>query len=104
MYAHAAAHFASDRKPGQTDEQFFYQARKRTLGPFKRAAWEMEPSARADIEAAWEVQFNLLFDRLNIEGTRADVDRFVQPVAVRPRFADALRSAGVSEDVSDLSD
>jgi fructose/tagatose bisphosphate aldolase len=104
MYAHAAAHFASDRKPGQTDEQFFYQARKRTLGPFKRAAWEMEPSARADIEAAWEIQFNLLFDRLNIEGTRADVDRFVQPVAVRPRFADALRSAGVSEDVSDLSD
>ena len=104
MYAHASAHFASERKPGQTDEQFFYQARKRTLGPFKRAAWEMEPSARAEIEGAWEVQFNLLFDRLNIEGTRTEVDRTVHPLAVQPVFAEALRSAGVAEDVADLAD
>ncbi|MEX0787291.1 MAG: class II fructose-bisphosphate aldolase [Anaerolineales bacterium] len=104
MYAHAGTHFASERKPGQTDEQFFYQARKRTLGPFKRAAWEMEASARAEIEAAWETRFNLLFDRLNIEGTRTEVDRFVHPVSVRPVFAETLRSAGVTEDVTDLAD
>lgn len=104
MYAFADKNFASERKTGQTDEQFFYQARKRTLGPFKRAAWEMPASARAEIEAAWEKQFALLFDRLNIAGTRELVDRHIRPPDVHPPLAESLRAAGVAEDVRDLAD
>jgi fructose/tagatose bisphosphate aldolase len=104
MYVYAEKHFASERKSGQTDEQFFYQARKRTLGPFKRAAWELPSAPRAEIEAAWEQQFALLFDRLNIAGTRELVERHIRTAAVHPPLAGSLQAAGVTEDVRDLAD
>ncbi len=104
MYTFAEKNFASERKSGQTDEQFFYQARKRTLGPFKRVAWDMPVTPRAEIEAAWENQFALLFDRLNISGTRELVDRHIRPPSVQPSLAESLQAAGVAEDVRDLAD
>jgi hypothetical protein len=56
------------------------------------------------IEDAWQKQFELLFDRLAISGTQAEVDRYVHPVPVRVPLAEYLREAGVEEDVKDLAD
>jgi hypothetical protein len=104
MYAYLAKHHPEERKEGQTEEQFYYGARKRAIGPFKRQLWDLPPEAMKRITSAWEEQFRLLFQRLNVGGTRAEVSRHVQPTAVRAPLAAFLRAAGVSEDVRDLAD
>jgi fructose/tagatose bisphosphate aldolase len=104
IYAFLTKNHCDERKDGQTDEQFYYNARKRALGPFKKSFWQLPAASLQAIEAAWEKQFELLFQRLAIGGTRAEVDRFVRPVAVRVALTEYLREAGVAEDVKDLAD
>ncbi len=104
VYAFLTKNHSDERKEGQTDEQFYYNARKRALGPFKQNLWQLPAAAMKSIEDAWQAQFELLFDRLAIGGTQAEVDRFVRPVAVRVPLGEYLREAGVEEDVRDLAD
>ena len=77
MLAWCAANCADERKPDETDEQFGYKTRKKALGPFKRALWTLPGEAAAEIAANLRAQFGLLFDRLQVGGTRALVDRHV---------------------------
>lgn len=104
VYAFLTKNHSDERKEGQTDEQFHYNARKRALGPFKKRFWQVPAATLETIEAAWEKQFDLLFERLGIGGTRAEVDRFVRTAAVQVPLSDYLRQAGVDEDVKDLAD
>jgi hypothetical protein len=104
IYAFLTKNHSDERKEGQTDEQFYYNARKRALGPFKRRFWQLPAATLKVIEAAWEQQFDLLFERLAIGGTKAEVDRFVRTVAVKVPLSEYLRQAGVDEDVKDLAD
>ncbi len=104
IYAYLAKNHPDERKPGQTDEQFYYGARKRAIGPFKRQLWDLAPEAMARITLAWEEQFRLLFQRLNVGGTRLEVSQHVKPIAVRAPLGAFLKAAGVSEDVRDLAD
>jgi fructose-bisphosphate aldolase, class II len=77
MLAWCFANCADERKPGETDEQFTYKTRKKAIGPFKRALWTLPEEARAQIGANLHAKFGLLFDKLQIAGTRALVDRHV---------------------------
>jgi fructose/tagatose bisphosphate aldolase len=104
MYAYLAKNHADERKEGQTDEQFYYNARKRALGPFKKKLWDLPAESLKTIEDAWEKQFALLFERLNVAGTVKEVAAFVTPVAVHASPAAYLKAAGVDEDVRDLAD
>ena len=104
VYAFLTKKHSDERKEGQTDEQFYYNARKRALGPFKKHFWQLPPDTLKTIEAAWEKQFDLLFERLAIGGTQAEVDRFVHTAAVKVPLSEYLRQAGVEEDVKDLAD
>jgi fructose/tagatose bisphosphate aldolase len=81
MYAHLAEAHAAERKAGMSDQQFYYKTRKQALGPFKRAMWDLPTGVRDAISADLERAFGNIFTRLRIEGTRAVVDRFVQPPA-----------------------
>jgi hypothetical protein len=104
IYAFLTQNHSDERKAGQTDEQFYYNARKRALGPFKQKFWQLPEAAIKSIEDAWQKQFALLFERLAIGGTQAEVDRYVRPAPVRVALAEYLREAGVAEDVKDLAD
>jgi hypothetical protein len=104
VYAFLTKHHSDERKEGQTDEQFHYNARKRALGPFKQKFWQLPAATLKAIEDAWQKQFELLFERLAIGGTQAEVDRYVRPAPVRVPLAEYLREAGVEEDVKDLAD
>jgi fructose/tagatose bisphosphate aldolase len=104
VYSFLIKNHSDERKEGQTDEQFYYNARKRALGPFKQKFWRLPAPAMQSIEDAWQKQFELLFARLAIGGTQAEVDRYVRPVAVRVPLGEYLREAGVEEDVRDLAD
>jgi fructose/tagatose bisphosphate aldolase len=104
MYAYLGQKHSDERKPGQTDDQFFYTARKRALGPFKAQLWDLPSDSREAISAAWERQFRILFDRLNVGGTRAEALQYVRPTAIHVPLSDYLAMAGVQGDVGELAD
>jgi len=104
IYAYLDENHADERKSGQTGEQFYYKTRKRALGPFKTQIWNLPIETKIEIGKAWEKQFSLLFDLLAVADTRKYVDKWVQPVIVKPELGNYVGEAGVEEDVSDLAD
>ncbi len=80
MLAWCAANCADERKPDETEEQFIYKTRKKAIGAFKRQLWTLPAEAREQIGANLRTKFGLLFDELQIGGTRELVERHVRPV------------------------
>jgi fructose/tagatose bisphosphate aldolase len=71
-------HCLDERKPGQTDEQFVYTARKKALGPFKRLMWEMDASAKDPIIHELEDKFEFLLEKLGVFGTKDIVAKYIK--------------------------
>ncbi len=78
MYAWLDENAQSERKPDDSDSQFYYKARKKAIGPFKRELWSLPEDVRGAIAADLERTFAFLFEQLNVNGTADLVDRFVQ--------------------------
>jgi hypothetical protein len=72
----------SERKPKDTDEQFYYRARKKAIGPFKRECWSLPVEIRAAIAADLERTFTFLFEQLKIRGTAGQVRKSIQAPAL----------------------
>lgn len=68
---------ASEKKEKDTDEQFVYKTRKKTLGPFKRRMWDLPTDVRGDIVADLEKKFAFLMNKLGVAKTRKVVDQWV---------------------------
>jgi fructose-bisphosphate aldolase, class II len=68
---------AGERKSGDTQEQFYYKARKKAIGPFKRDLWSLPEDVRGAIAADLEKTFAFLFEQLNVNGTQEQVNRFI---------------------------
>ncbi len=83
MYAWLRSNAAEERKPSDSDEQFYYKTRKKALGPFKRQLWDLSEETRAAIGGALEDKFRFLFTQLAVGGTAAAVERYVRPLAER---------------------
>ena len=69
MYAYLRDKHADERKPQMTDAQFYYTARKRAIGPYKEALWNLSDHAKGEIMTALEERFELIFNRLNVVNT-----------------------------------
>jgi len=104
MYAWLDEKNASERKPGITNEQFYYKTRKNCIGAFKKQSWTLPAEKRAEIGQAWEDQFSKLFNLLGVKGTRQYVAQTIQPVSTRPNLKFYLGEAVTEADVSDLAD
>ena len=99
MLAWCDQNCAGERKDGETDDQFLYKTRKKALGPFKRALWTLPDEAQAQIGANLRARFGILFDELQIAGTRSLVDRYVTPPDL-PRPLPAALGGVVAETVT----
>ena len=77
MYDWLNVNAASERKPGETDEQFFYKARKKALGPFKKEIMGLPQDVRDAIAAEIESKFDFLFKQLNAVNNRELADKYV---------------------------
>jgi len=91
-----------ERKGGDTNEQFYYKARKKAIGPFKRELWSLPEEIRAAIAADLERTFAFLFEQLNVNGTEDHVNRFVQApmqhhAALKPALVTAVDDAEAGE-------
>jgi fructose/tagatose bisphosphate aldolase len=104
IYAYLDENHAHERKEGQTNEQFYYKTRKRALGTFKKAIWNMEPEYLDRVKAAWNTQFKDLFDRLGMADTRPLVDKHIQIVHIPAKLSDYTQDEVEVEDTSDLAD
>ncbi|MCS6964277.1 class II fructose-bisphosphate aldolase [Thermoflexus sp.] len=104
IYAYLRAHHAEEWKPGETEEQFYYKARKRAWGPFKQAFWELPEDTRGPIREALEARFALLFERLAVAGTRDLVARWVRPVPFLRAISAAPELRAPREEVEGLAD
>ncbi len=69
-----------ERKPGHTDQQFVYNTRKKAIGPFKRELWDL--ATKDEILASQAAKIDFLFKELGVVGSRAMVDRYIQPRAL----------------------
>lgn len=104
MYAFLDKKHGSERKPDQTDEQFYYKTRKNAIGPYKSDLMNLGKTKTHEIENAWEKQFELLFTLLGMQDTRTFVEQTIKPVIIQPTLEDYLGIEAVSDDVSDLAD
>jgi fructose/tagatose bisphosphate aldolase len=86
VYAWLRVQAADERKPSDSEEQFIYKTRKKALGPFKRALWDIPAEAAAKLDAAYDAKFDFLFDQLGITDTAPIVARFVKPATQHRPF------------------
>jgi fructose-bisphosphate aldolase, class II len=103
MYEHCRQNFQDERKPGDTEEQFIYKARKKALGAFKRALWELPEGDREKVRAVLHETFAFLFRQLRVNDTQEMVKRIVAAPDVRRTGPGALRMKAAADDW-DLSD
>ncbi|MFH1380604.1 MAG: class II fructose-bisphosphate aldolase [Candidatus Omnitrophota bacterium] len=83
MYAWIKENLQSERKKGQTEEQFIYTARKKALGAFKKDITNIPEDVKKKIVADVEKEFEFLFQQLNIKDTKKIVDKYIKPKAVQ---------------------
>ena len=105
MYERLKVLAADERKPSDTDEQFFYKSRKKALGPYKREMWSIPGAAREEIGRALEDKFAFLIEKLGAAGTRAVAERHAPFVPGSfPHLGSVVAASKGPEDVSGLAD
>jgi len=104
IYGKLRSAAADERKPTDTDEQFFYKTRKKALGMFKRELWGLSPPVREGIGQALEDKFTFLLTKLGVGGTRAMTEQLVPFVPGSFPTLGATVDGRSHEDVSGLSD
>jgi len=105
IYAWLSENAKDERKPTDSDEQFFYKTRKKALGPFKRQLWSLPPDVKAALAATYDQKFRFLFEQLGVGNTASIAARYVTPFELhRPMPADATPTHVAAPDDADLSD
>ena len=81
IHAYLDANHADERSDGQTDAQFYYTARKRAIGPFKRQLWMLDDERKLGILEHLQSRFAMIMQQLGVAGLSEIVDRHVPRVA-----------------------
>jgi fructose/tagatose bisphosphate aldolase len=100
MMEWCSANCAGERKDGETEEQFLYKTRKKAIGPFKQQLWNLPEESQRHIAANLRQRIGLLFDKLQVQGTRELVDRYVRPTSLPRPLPEALGGATERDRVS----
>jgi len=105
IYAWLRDNAKDERKPTDSDEQFYYKTRKKAIGPFKRRTWDLPAEVKRQLADAYDQKFEFLFTQLAVAGTRDVVTRFVKPIVQhRPQPHEDLAVVPAAPDDADLSD
>jgi len=105
MYRWLDVNAKDERKATDTDGQFYYKARKKAIGPFKRQLWSLDAATKQKIAAAYDAKFEFLFTQLAVGGTKPHVTRFVHaPEQHRQMPVNGRPAVEAAPDDADLSD
>jgi len=90
IYEWLKVNAASEKKEGETEEQFIYKTRKKALGPFKKDIMGLPQATRDAIAQEIEQKFEFLFKQLNTVNNKELVDKYVtlKRVIIRKRDED----------------
>lgn len=75
--------YSSERKEGETDEQFIYKTRKNGFGVFKERFWNLPIDIKNKIGEELEVKFDFLFKKLNVIHSKEIIKKTISPVKVQ---------------------
>ena len=105
MYEWLRENAKDERKPTDTDQQFFYKSRKKAIGPFKTQLWALPAEAKQKLAKMYDEKFTFLFTQLAVGGTARYVKQFVpeQQLHRKPPH-EAGPGAIAAPDDADLSD
>jgi fructose-bisphosphate aldolase class II len=88
-----------ERKATDSDEQFFYKTRKKALGQYKRAFWDLPADTKDRLAKAYDDKFDFLFRQLAVHGTAKYVATYVNaPVQHRPAPTEGMAMAAAAPD------
>jgi fructose/tagatose bisphosphate aldolase len=93
IYTHLRKKFTTEKKEGDTDEQFIYKTRKKGFGEFKPRFWDLPAGVRTKIGTELEGKVKFLFDQLRVANTVDIVEKNVQPVKKHLDLAAEIASA-----------
>jgi fructose/tagatose bisphosphate aldolase len=103
-YGYLHEHHKHEWKEGQTEDQFIYKTRKRAIGPFKKAWWDLDNERKEQMAGALQKQFEFLFEKLNVGETREIAAQVTTHVELHKERPFTVAQAKAEEDVSDLAD
>jgi fructose/tagatose bisphosphate aldolase len=101
MYDWLKVNAASEKKEGETEEQFIYKTRKKVLGPFKKEIMSLSVEVRDAIAGEIEEKFDFLFKQLNAVNNKELVDKYVTLKRVISRKHKASAAAEHDEEGAD---
>ncbi len=71
---------AGERKATDSDAQFYYKTRKKSLGAYKPEMWALPADVHQELYSALEQQFEFFYQKLNVVETKELVDELVTVV------------------------
>jgi fructose/tagatose bisphosphate aldolase len=92
IYTHLRKKFSSEKKSGETDEQFIYKTRKKGFGEFKQEFWGLSNEIREGIGEELESKTDFLFKKLAVENTKDYIKKNVEQVAIKPTLENEISS------------
>lgn len=101
MYKFLDKTSSSERKPSDSDAQFYYKTRKKVLGPYKPEMWGLPADVKAQLYKALEDKFEFFYRKLNIVGTRKLIDELVTVVEYHQPAPKSARGIGDDLGLSD---
>ncbi|MEA2056515.1 MAG: class II fructose-bisphosphate aldolase [Patescibacteria group bacterium] len=104
MHAWLDKNKADERKPDQTDEQFYYKLRKKAWGEFKRQTWEIDDEIQARLRETLRERFSFMYRELNVVKTQNLVQSVVKPTVVKKDEKEFVAQAEAPNDVEGLAD
>ncbi len=90
VYKYIRENYGKEKKESQTEEQFIYSTRKKGFGPLKQKWWDLPANVKAPIMKELSDKFELLFNELKVNGSKALVDKTVKPVVVAKKVPDNI--------------
>jgi len=103
-YNYILSNHQNEWKGSQTEEQFIYSTRKKAIGPLKQMWWDLDGATQAQIGSVLQEQFEFLFDKLNVKGTRDVVAEVTTRVVMHRQRPTEAAVAVEAEEVGDLAD
>ncbi len=103
-YEYIVENHKGEWKEGKTEEQFIYSTRKKAIGPFKQAWWDVDLPVKDKLGQVLQQQFEFLFEKLNVTNTHSFANKVTTLVEQhRPRPTSAVEQ-GELEIAADLAD
>ncbi len=101
IYTWIKENLPQEKKEGQTEEQFIYKTRKKAFGPFKKDIINLPADVKKKIVSEVEKEFQFLFEKLRVKGTKELVSKYIKPKAIRPNI---IEDEGISPEIDGEGD